>query len=310
MNIETNISLADKNWFKTGGCAAFFAQPTTSDEARLAVLFAQERSLSITVLGQGANILISDDGIDGLVISPALKSITVDSGLGLVTAGAGVGVQELIDYCLGQGFFGLEDFSGIPGSVGGSVYINIHYFQYLLSDFLIKATVIDKRSGELLSVDRDWFAFGYNQSTLQAGNHMLLDATFKVAVGDPLAIAYARGRRDEIVRHRNRRYPTSNTCGSFFRAFFDHEVPEINGKKIPYVGYYLDKVGVKGVLRVGNAVVSHQHANMLVTLPGATSSDVIQLARSMQQKVYDVFGVMPQAECQFLGFKENPLLTR
>ncbi len=307
MKIESQVTLADKNWFKTGGCAAFFCQPTNAQEAQQALQFAAEKQLPIVILGQGANVLISDDGVDGLVIQPALKQLVIDHDHKTITAGAGVVVQNLIDYCLANGFFGLEDFSGIPGTVGGSTYINIHYFEYLLSDFLVRATVINKTSGEILEVDPSWFAFGYNQSKLQAGNHMLLDATIMVKLGDALQVAYARGRRDEIVRHRNRRYPTSNTCGSFFRAFYESEVPEINGKKIPYVGYYLDKVGVKGVLRFGNAVVSHQHANMLVTLPNATSNDVIQLARMMQQRVQETFGIVPQAECQFIGFKENPL---
>ncbi len=307
MKIESNVTLADKNWFKTGGCAAFFCRPINAQEAAEAVHFAKEKHLDIVMLGQGANVLISDDGVDGLVIQCALMHMDIAVNEAIVTVGAGVVVQDLIDYCLSQGFFGLEDFSGIPGTIGGSVYINIHYFEFLLSDFLVRAKVIDKTTGQVSVVDRAWFAFGYNQSTLLAGNHILLDATLKVTAGDALQIAYARGRRDEIIRHRNRRYPTSNTCGSFFRAFYEHEVPEINGKKIPYVGYYLDKVGVKGVLRSGNAVVSHQHANMVVTLPQATSLDVIQLARMMQQRVHDVFGILPQPECQFIGFKEYPL---
>lgn len=308
MKIESNISLADKNWFKTGGLAAFFCEPSTPQEVQQGLQFARDKQLPVIILGHGANILVSDDGIDGLVMRPSCKTITFDRENNTVTAGAGVSIQALIDTSLEHGYFGLEDFSGIPGSVGGSVYINIHYFEYLLSDFLLQAVVLDKQTEQLLVVDRDWFAFGYNQSTLQAGNHVLLRATLSVKAGTEFDIAYARGRRDEIIRHRNRRYPTSNTCGSFFRAFYDHEVPEIHGKKIPYVGYYLDKVGVKGVLRVGNAIVSHHHANMLVTLPQATSRDVIELARVMQQKVYDAFTIMPQPECQLLGFKEYPLL--
>jgi len=79
--------------------------------------------------------------------------------------GAGVDLQDLINFCLENGLVGLEEFSGIPGSIGGCAYINIHYFEHLLSDYLVRARVIDKTIGEILDVDNAWFAFGYNKST-------------------------------------------------------------------------------------------------------------------------------------------------
>lgn len=309
MNIEQNIALHDKNWFKTGGSARYFCQPGNGQEFSQAVAFAQQQGLDIFVLGQGANILISDEGFDGLVIRPALNDIVVDAQNGTVTAGAGVCLQELINQCLEKQLIGLEEFSGIPGSVGGAVYINIHYFQFLLSQFLIRACVVDRATGFLDQVDAAWFGFGYNQSKLLGKQHYLVQATFQLKPVDGYAAAYAKGRRDEIIRHRQQRYPRSNTCGSFFRNFMPEEIPfEVNGTKVPFVAYYLDKIGVKGALRVGNAVVSHQHANMLVTQPAATTEDVVRLARTMQQMVHDKFGIIPQPECQFIGFKAYPLL--
>ena len=134
--IQTNISLKDKNWFKTGGNAAYYAEPSTVEEFQLSLAFAREFSLPIFVLGEGANILISDEGFEGLVIRPALKKITIieqTATNALVHAGAGVRFDDLIEYCLNNNLIGLEDFSGIPGTVGGSVFINIHYFEFLLS---------------------------------------------------------------------------------------------------------------------------------------------------------------------------------
>ena len=311
MTIAEQIPLHDKNWFCTGGPARYFAEPTTTQEFVAVVQYAVQRGLDIFVLGQGANILVSDQGFDGLVIRPQLQAIEYDAVAQTVTAGAGVDVQQLIVQGIQQGFLGLEEFSGIPGTVGGSVYINIHYFKFLLSDYLVCATVVEKATGTLYTVDAAWFCFGYNQSTLQRKDYYLVDATFKLRKADAVESAYARGRRDEIVRHRRQRYPHSNTCGSFFRNFLEQEIPfEINGKKIPYVAYYLDKIGVKGELRVGNAAVSYQHANMLVTLPGATSADMVGLARRMQELVYERFGIIPQPECQLVGFTQWPFLTQ
>jgi UDP-N-acetylmuramate dehydrogenase len=308
MQMQKNVSLCDKNWFRTGGVARFYAEPTNRNEVVSAALFAKEQAAEIFILGEGANILISDEGFNGLVIAPKNKQIIVDIMNETLTVGAGLSMPELIESALDVGLLGLEEFSGIPGTVGGSVFINIHYFEFLLSQFLIAATVIHTQTGEIKEVDNAWFNFGYNQSTLQIEPWLLFDATFQLKLGSDLEVAYARGRSHEISRHRSRRYPNERTCGSFFRNFLAAELPfEIEGKKVPFVAYYLDKVGVKGTLRQGNAVVSHLHANMLVTLPGATTADVIALARTMQEKVKEQFGIVPQVECQLIGFKEYPL---
>lgn len=309
MVIERNIPLADKNWFKTGGNAAHFCRPITVQDWQDALTYAHEHNLAITLLGQGANVVVSDEGVDGLVICPASGSITHNMSSNTITADAGCSLQNVIDHGIEHGLVGLEEFSGIPGTIGGSLFINVHYFQFFLGNFLSSAIVIDRTTGEIMTVDRAWLNFGYDQSKLFERNHFIIQATFALAPANAFASAYARGRRDEIIRHRNQRYPTAQTCGSFFRNFHLDEIPfHIEGKKIPYVAYYLDKIGIKGALRIGNAIVSYQHANMIVTMPGATSEDIIQLARAMQQRVKDQFGIIPHPECQFLGFKTPPLL--
>lgn len=310
--IQQNVPLADKNWFKTGGSANYYAQPTSSDEFAQALAFAQNNNLEIFILGEGANILVSDAGYQGLVIRPFLKEISLTSldNSVLVTTGAGVTIPDLILYCLERNIIGLEEFSGIPGTVGGSVYINLHYFQFLLEQFLHSAQVINKKTGTIISVDPRWFNFGYNTSKLMEEEYYLVSATFKLTKVSDIETAYARGRRAEIIRHRISRYPSSHTCGSFFRNFLPHEVTlESNSKKMIYIAYYLDKIGVKGQLSVGDAIVSHQHANMIVNKGNATSHDIIVLARTMQQLVKDQFGIIPQPECRLIGFTQYPLLS-
>ena len=310
--IKKSIPLADKNWFGTGGSAAYFALPSSVHEMQDAVAFAREQALAIFLLGSGANMLVSDEGVDGLVIKPQLMEIVHRDGVdcALVTADAGVDLNDLISYCLAHNLLGLEEFSGIPGTVGGAVFINLHYFEFLLSHFLVEATVLDIQTNELQAVDASWFAFGYNTSTLHDGNHILVDATFKLRRGAHAHERfYAQGRRDEIIRHRAKKYPTQNTCGSFFRNFYDDEVTyKVNGKKAIWIAYYLDKIGIKGELRIGDAQVSHQHANMIVNLGSATTDDIIGIARKMQELVLEAFGIVPQPECRLVGFKEYPLI--
>lgn len=310
--IQENIPLAQKNWFGTGGSARFYCEPITAEQFQEAIVYANTHNLALFILGQGANILISDDGFDGLVIRPSLQQISIlstDTTTSLVVAGAGVTMPNLIDYCLNNNLLGLEEFSGIPGTVGGSVYINLHYFEFLLANFLASAQVLHKKNGTIHTVDADWFNFGYNDSQLHKKDYFLVNATFKLTCATDEQTAFAQGRKTEIIRHRAHRYPQVRTCGSFFRNFFTHEVTlEVDNKKIIFVAYYLDKIGVKGTLRSGNAIVSPQHANMIVNLGTATSTDIITLAREMQKLVYEKFGILPQPECQLIGFKDYPLL--
>ncbi len=304
--IQQDVPLGDKNWFGTGGNAQYFATPKNNDEFSQALNIAHKHTLPITLIGQGANMLISDDGIEGLVIQSNLNSMTIVNDQ-FVFAGAGTTMHDLINFCLDHNLIGLEEFSGIPGTIGGSVFINLHYFQFLLSHFLVSAHVIHQHTGEIINVDNAWFNFGYNDSTLHHEPYYVLDATFKLAKVSDAECAYARGRSAEIIRHRTARYPSKNTCGSFFRNFHEHEVTlESNGKKMIHVAYYLDKIGVKGALKVGDAVVSWQHANMIVNSGNATTQDIVDVARHMQKLVQDKFGIMPQPECRLVGFQNNP----
>ena len=136
--IQDNISLKDKNWFQTGGIARFYCEPTSTEEFKTALEFAQKNNLDIFTLGKGANILMSDEGFPGLVIRPQLNTIEyhVKNNQHLVTAGSGTDFDDLINYCLNHQLSGLEEFSGIPSSVGGATYINLHYYDFFLKRFL------------------------------------------------------------------------------------------------------------------------------------------------------------------------------
>lgn len=313
LEIAQNVPLADKNYFRTGGNAKFYCAPQTANQFAQALQFAREQNLETFVLGGGANILISDAGFNGLVIHPALTNITIlnpqasiNSDI-FVQAGAGVSIDNLIAYCLQNHILGLEEFSGIPGNIGGAVYINLHYYEFLLEQFLVSATLIHKTTGTIITVDTAWFNFGYDQSKLQEKEYFVIDATFKLKKTDALGAAHAQGRSQEITRHRRKRYPYENTCGSFFRNFHPHEVAHTD-KKLIFVAYYLDQLGVKGQLSVGGAIVSHQHANMIVNHKQGTSADILDLTLMMQDMVYEAYGMKPQPECQLIGFDHDPFL--
>ncbi len=326
MKIYKNVSLKDKNWFKTGGNAKFFCQTQNEKEFKEALEFSCKNKLEIFVLGEGANVLISDEGFDGLVINPKSTQISIldkdklpekypkidvlNPNEELVLAETGTKMKDLINFCLDKNLINLEEFSGIPGTVGGSIFINIHHFEFFLAPFLFAAQIINKKTLEVSWVKPPWFKFGYDSSRLQKERHFLLASIFKLKKVSLLQASYAKGRRDEMIRQRNKKYPISNTCGSFFRNFYENEITQKTGnKKIIYAAYYLDKIGVKGVLKEGGAIVSHRHANMLVNQNNATTNDIINLARQMQLLVYNNFRIILQPECRLIGFKKYPLLS-
>lgn len=309
--IQQNVSLREKNWFKTGGIAKFYAEPRSEDEFRQALRYAQSEGLSVFTFGDGANLLVSDEGFDGLAIRPQIDSIEFSEqtdGSWVVNVGAGVLTDSLIQTCLNKGFFGLEDFSGIPGTIGGAVFINLHYFGSMISQSFIAGNVINRHTGTITRKTVDEFKFAYNESILLTGEEYLVSATFAIHKASAFEIHYHQGRRDEIIRHRRSRYPRDHTCGSFFRNFHTDELARGNGKAThPYIAFYLDKLGVKGTLRRGGAIVSRHHANMLVTdRDDATSTDIVELAREMQRLVFKEIGLLPKLECQLLGFAQHP----
>ena len=309
MKIRTHVPLRRAAWFQTGGPATWFCEPRTDIEFQQAIAFARGHGLAIAALGEGANVLVSDNGFDGLAIRPRNTEIVIKRGSALVRAGAGASVKDAINTCLGHRLLGIEEFSGIPGTIGGAVFINIHYFEHLLSELVVGGRVIDVRTGEIEDVSAQWFAFGYDRSRLHEGTHLLVDATFRLRRTDAREAAYAMGRRDEIIRHRERRYPTEKTCGSFFQNFTKAEVAHgAAGAGVTNVAYYLDQLGVKGTLRVGDALVSPKHANMIVNCGNATSADIARLARRMQDMVRKRYGLVPRPECRLIGFKKPPLL--
>ncbi len=307
MKFLENIPLASKTWFRTGGNAKFYCEPENENDFVAAISFAKEKHLEIFVLGSGANILISDAGFKGLVMKPMNTNLVINETESIL-AGAGVEMDELINYCLNHNLLGLEEFSGIPGTVGGSVYINLHYFEFYLSNFITSAKVINFDDLKIQEVGIDWFEYGYDRSKLMDKKHFLIECEFKVKPSSDLEAAFAKGRKVEIIRHRNNKYPTQRTCGSFFANFDPKDITlEINGRKMIFTAYYLDQLGIKGTLKSGKAFVSSKHANMIETMEGATSQDVINLAREMQRLVKEKYGILPQPECQLVGFDEYPL---
>jgi UDP-N-acetylmuramate dehydrogenase len=311
--IREQESLADKTWIGTVGSAHYYCEPTNIQMTHDGLWFAIENNLRVFVLGQGANVLVSDTGFSGLVIRPQLQEISIKSrvdGRVLVSVGSGATIDSLITWCLDQGLVGLEELSGIPSTIGGALYHNLHYYNFSLAALLHSARVMHRTTGSLVQVTPDWIGLGQEQSKLHDDKHLVIDAMLHVREGTEEELLHARNRRAEILSHRSVRYPEKNCSGFFFKNFQGHEVGLVkqDGKLMLHASYYLDCVQVRGQLRVRNAMVSDQHPNMIVNLGGATSYDVAAVAREMQERVRDQFSLILRPGYQLVGFNPYPLI--
>ena len=287
--------LAPYTTFRIGGPADVLYDATTASELASAITAARSAGVPLFVLGLGANILVGDLGFRGLVVRNVARGVT-DLGGGRVRAESGVVVADLIRHCVASGWRGLEHYVGIPSTVGGAVWQNLHFLSPApdRSRTMFLEEVVE--SVELLGVDgscstasRAEMRFGYDVSRLHTSGEVALAVTFALAAGDP---ATMHRTMQENLSWRGSRHPWLEfhpSAGSVF-------------KKIEGVGAgrLIDQCGLKGH-RIGGAQISHIHANIMVNLGGATASDVRALISLAQGAVSQRFDQFLEPEIGFIG---------
>ena len=273
-------------WFNIGGGADLFARPT--DAAQLGKLVAAYPD--VRVLGDGANLLIDDDGAPGLVIElsePAWTKVEVDAKSGVIRVGAGAKLPQLIHKAVHAGLGGLEVLGGIPATIGGALMMNAGGAFGQIADCVSVVRGISK-TGEAVELRRDQIAFGYRQSGLDG--LILTEAELRLTPGDAGVL---RRRLLEIMEYKKNSQPmAANSAGCAFKnptLTADLEGVAAAGTRVS-AGMLIDRAGLKG-LRVGGAEVSPVHANFIVTHPGSSASNVISLMAEIVRRVRDRFGV-------------------
>ncbi len=292
-NLEKSKILAPFTTYKIGGQADLFVEVSTVDDMVNAVLEARRNRIPVFMLGCGSNILITDKGFRGLVVHN-LTSRVQFIGDGIIVAESGVVITDLIEQCLPRGLSGLEHFAGIPGTVGGALWQNLHFLSpdrqhTMLIGKVVKSGNILSEEGGVRPVDVDYFEFGYDTSILQKRNDVVLDVTFQLS----------QKPKDEIqavissnLAWRNDKQPPLAeypSCGSVFKKIKDVGA-----------GRLIDQAGLKGV-RIGGAEVSKKHANFIVNTGNARADDVIQLIRHIQNEVKQKSGYNLETEIKIIG---------
>jgi UDP-N-acetylmuramate dehydrogenase len=296
--ILQNHSLAELNTFGTGGKARIFAEVKTSQELIDIVKMATELGLDYMMLGGGSNVLVSDNGFDGLIIQNSIHGMELEGSD--IICGAGEELTSLIDFAAKNDLSGLEFATGIYGRVGGAIYGNAGAYGANIGSIVVWVEVVD-RQGNTKTLTGDELEFGYRSSRLKSSGEFAVRARFALKQGKKEAI---RHRMEEISAIRNEKLPVNiPSAGCFFRNIPDGN--EEFGKLA--AGKLLDQIGAKE-FHFGGAAVFDKHANIIINKDSARSSDIWRLARLLKTRVKEKFGVELEEEITYVGnFEEEDL---
>lgn len=310
-HLKEHEILAAYTTYNIGGPADFFYIARTSEDLVKAVLCAKQLSLPYVVLGGGSNVLVSDRGIGGLVIKNISDTIAIKGMKGVMKgsegqqyvyleADSGVRMNKLVRFAIEEGLAGLEMHLGLPGTVGGAVYMNAKWTNPMawVGDVVYQATILTSQ-GECMTVGKEYFGFSYGISKLQKNGSILIRVVFCLPK-ETSETLWARAN-ESIAYRRNTQPQGVRTAGCVFKNISSAEAL-VSGtpEHTTSAGLLLDAAGCKG-LRAGGAEVSAIHANFITTVPGATAKDVIELIGMMKKKVKEKFGVTLKEEIQRLG---------
>jgi len=289
--IQQNEPLSAYNTFRTGGDADLFIDVTDSGQLTRSISLANELSLPYFVIGEGSNILVSDEGYRGLIIRNSIRGLKVKGNE--IYAGAGERLDDMVDFATECSLTGLEFAAGIWGTMGGAIYGNAGAFGSQIGNILVSAELVDK-SGALRTENNEYFRFAYRHSYLKKTGEIVAEATFRLQPGDKQQI---KARTEEIRDLRSRKHPvTPCSAGCFFKNVEDAAQPM--GKLA--AGKLLDEVGAKEI-SVGGARVFEQHANIIINGGRATSKDIRQLADILKEKVKEKYEIELNEEVICLG---------
>ena len=286
--------------FKVGGPARYFVKAESLDDLKKALDLAREKAIPFFILGNGTNLLVSDKGFDGLVITLAGDFSSIeDLGNGAFKVGAAIPLGRFARSVLKQGFAGIHKLAGIPGTLGGAIYMNAGAYGQEIGTSCTQVTVLDS-DGNIREFAASECGFGYRQSIFQKNNAIILSATFLLPTAASLGKTTAdlEAELAECMAKRKASQPLNMpNAGSTFKRL---SVGAADTPAQIAPGYYIEQAGLKGD-RIGGAEVSTVHANFIVNAGGATASDIKQLSEFVQQKVTEKFGIKLHREIILLG---------
>ncbi|QNO14532.1 UDP-N-acetylmuramate dehydrogenase [Alkalicella caledoniensis] len=283
-NAKRDYPLKEYTTFKIGGPADYFVTPETEEQVLHVINIAKENSIPFFILGKGSNILVPDEGFRGLVINLSDKFNKIESSQERIYAQSGATLTDVSKTALVHSLTGLEFAIGIPGSLGGAVFMNAGAYGGEMKDCIHEVKFI--RDNKILTEHRENLEFGYRKSTFQKKNDIVIGAWLQLKKGNYDEI---KAVMEELTQKREEKQPLEMpSAGSVFKR------PE---------GYFAGKLiqdsGLRG-FKVGNAEVSTKHCGFIVNAGGATAQDVKGLVEEIQKRVKEKFGVELEREIRYL----------
>ena len=285
-NVHTDEPMSRHTTFRIGGSADYFVKPGNADEVAAVIAVCREYNIPYFILGNGSNLLVSDDGYRGMIINIMhnMDSVTVDGRI--ITAQAGAMLVRVSVMARDNALTGLEFASGIPGTIGGAVYMNAGAYGGEMKNVVKTVRAIDEY-GRIYELDSEKMDFSYRHSIVEERKLIVLEVTLELEHGSREAID---DRMKELAEARRSKQPLEYpSAGSTFKR------PE---------GYFAGNLIMDAGLRgysVGGAQVAEKHCGFVINKGGATASDVVELIRDVQHDVDDKFGVTLEPEVKMLG---------
>lgn len=288
-NISLNEPLARFTTFRIGGEADYLVEPVDSEDLLSIVKYCSSKQMPYYVMGNGSNILISDEGIRGVVINLESGFNYLKHDDGKIITGAGVKLAKFVDFCIQNNYAGVEMLAGIPATVGGALIMNAGCYGGETSAYVTEVRVI--RNEEILSLTREECGFRYRNSNLK--DTVIMQAAYKLPEGNKEELAK---KRKEFMVKRNESQPVEiPNAGCIFKNPAGH-----------HAAVLIEECGLKG-LTVGEAMVSPKHANFIVNFGNATAHNVIELVKQIQKTVKDKKNISLELEVKLIGFEEVPV---
>lgn len=283
--VKKDEPLKSYTFTKTGGNADYFVLPTTYKEVQDVIKYANQNNIVFTILGNGSNLIVKDGGIRGIVLNlTKLTDISLKNNKIIVQSGATI--IDTSRFALENHLTGLEFACGIPGTVGGAVYMNAGAYGGEVSH-AIESVIVLTRDGEILNLNRDDLELEYRKSVIPKKGYLVLEATFALQEGEYNEI---KEKMDELTFLRESKQPLEYpSCGSVF-------------KRPPgmFAGKLIQDSGLQGK-QIGGAQVSTKHAGFMVNVDKATASDYVKLIRYVQETVKAKFDVELETEVKIIG---------
>jgi UDP-N-acetylmuramate dehydrogenase len=286
IQLQPDYPMAQLTTFKIGGPVDLLAEPADPGQLERIVHFCQAEQVPWIILGLGSNLLVRDKGLRGVAIKLGGGFTSWTAAGNQIEAGAATPLADLSKATAGLGLSGLEFACGIPGSVGGAVFMNAGAYDGELSRVVVKVQVFDPVRG-LLWYDRERLEFGYRKSRLQVGQQIALNVVFEL---QPAAAEEIGAKIADLTYKREAKQPLElPSAGSVFRR------PEGY-----YVGPLIEASGLKG-FQIGGAQVSPKHAGFIVNVGGATAGEVLDLIQHIRTVVQARHGVDLKPEVRVIG---------